>query len=118
MGLLRRLFAGPDTAAKIVDAGVKGIDAAWWTAEEKSEWVLKYMMATQAQNVARRLIAFLVISVFLFLLIVATAAWPISPAYSRFIMEDVVGVHLSTIVGVIVGFYFLTHTVRSINGKK
>ena len=118
MGLLKRLFAGPDTAAKLVDAGVKGIDAAWWTAEEKSEWTLKFMMATQSQNVARRFIAFLVISVFLFLLIVAALVWPISPVYAVFIMNDVVGVHLSTIVGVIIGFYFLTHTVRSINGKK
>ena len=114
MGLLKRLFAGPDTAGKIVDAGIKGLDAAWFTAEEKAEFTLKYMLATQSQNVARRLIALLVIAVFLFLLILAAAVYPISPDYSGFIMTKVVDAKLSTITGIIIGFYFLTHATREL----
>ena len=116
MRLLKRLFAGPDTAAKLVQAGIDGIDAAVWTKEEKAGWVVKYMEATQAQNLARRLIACMVFAVFLFLLIVATVAWPLIPEYSEFIIDKIISFHLSALVGGIGIFYFGTHLIKA--GKK
>ena len=80
--------------------------------------MLKYMHATQTQNVARRLIAFLVIAAWVLMLIVAAVAWPFLPEWSVYITNEIVDVQMTTIVGIIIGFYFLTHTVRSINGNK
>ena len=64
MGILSRIFAKPEDASKVIDGAVKGLDAIFFTKEEKSranqklsDWYLKYLTATESQNLARRFIA-------------------------------------------------------------
>jgi hypothetical protein len=44
---VKGLFAGPESAGKVLDATVNTVDAVWFTNEEKSRWYLKYLEATQ-----------------------------------------------------------------------
>lgn len=54
---LKAIFSTPAEASKVADAVIKGADAAWFTKEEQSEWFLRYLEATQPQNLSRRFIA-------------------------------------------------------------
>ena len=74
VGFLGKLFGSSDTASKVVDGAIKGMDALVFTDEEKSQandkmrdWYLKYLEASQPQNVSRRLIAVMVVGLWCFL---------------------------------------------------
>jgi len=61
MGILNRIFAKPEDASKVIDGALKGFDKMFFTKEERSEasqklsnWYLKYLAATEGQNIARR----------------------------------------------------------------
>jgi hypothetical protein len=57
---IRAILATPDTAAKAADAVFKGADASWFTKEEQAEWYLRYLEATQPQNLSRRYISLVI----------------------------------------------------------
>lgn len=130
MKLLKRLFARPEDGTKIIDGAVKGLDALVFTEEERSransklsEWYLKYLAATEGQNLARRLIAVIVVWVWSGLVILAVFArvaelW-LQRGAEKYVypLSDFILALLTDVVmipfGVVIGFYFLTHTVRA-----
>ena len=106
--LLAKIFGGGDTTKAVLS----GIDKAWFTDQEKSDYLLKYLAATQPQNMARRLIAFIVVFLWALLVLIAVIAQPFMPEWSDkifYILEDVVNMPFS----IIIGFYFAAHLARS-----
>lgn len=130
MSLLKRLFARPEDGTKIIDGAVNGLDKIFFTKEERadannklSEWYLKYLAATEGQNLARRMIAVIIVYVWTGLIAfgmfaraaelflqrgVAQKLYPLSE-FVLSLLVDVVMVPF----GIVIGFYFLTHTVRA-----
>ena len=75
MGIIKRLFGMP----QVIDAVIKGGDAAWFTAEERSqagqkylEWWGKYIDSTHSFNIVRRFIAVWVTGLWSLLLLTCT----------------------------------------------
>lgn len=111
--ILSKIFGGGDTTKAVID----GIDKAWFTDQEKSSYMLKYLAATQPQNMARRLIAFIVVLLWALLVLIAVIAQPWMPAWSDkifYILEDVVNTPFS----IIIGFYFAAHLARAWKKEK
>jgi hypothetical protein len=108
------------TLNKTVDAAVSAGDKLFYTDEEKAEssqlyreWYLKYLQATQPQNIARRMIAIAITALWVYLVLLATIAEALSyqdfAAYVFKVLETVVNPPLM----IIIGFYFLKHIVSS-----
>lgn len=114
---MKKLFSAIFGTARNTELVAAGIDKAWFTNEEKADYFLKYLVATQPQNLARRLIALAVVGVWILLLLVAVAAYKFDPSFSTFVFE-VIDQNVNTPFGIIVGFYFAAHLVRAIPGKK
>jgi hypothetical protein len=124
MGILSRIFAKPEDATKLIDGAVAGLDKMFFTKEEKaeanqklSEWYLKYLAATDGQNVARRLIAMIVVALWAFLVLFGVAIRWFNDKMSDFVFEVLTEV-VMTPFSIVVGFYFLTHAVRSYTSSK
>lgn len=125
---MRKLFGAIFGTAKntetIVDGAVAGLDKMWFTDEEKSEasakvaeWYLRYLAATQPQNLARRLIALVIVFLWALLIVIGTAVFKVDPAYSEFIFRVLADVVMNPFL-TIMGFYFAAHIVRTWqNGK-
>lgn len=119
MNILKRIFGDDKERDKIVTGAISGIDKIFFTAEERadantkvSEWYLKYLEATQPQNLARRLIAIAVTGLWCFMLLLSVAIYPFNDEWSRIAftaLDEIV----NTPFGIIIGFYFLTHAMRS-----
>lgn len=119
MSFWTRLFGDSDTVREIVSGAKAGIDMAIYTEEERAiaakdvlEFRLRYMEATNPQNVARRAIALLIVGLWAVLVLIGVLAWPVSEAFSSHVfrvLDEVVNQPASLIVA----FYFLTHVVRS-----
>lgn len=124
MGILSRIFAKPEDASKVIDGAVKGLDKMFFTKEEKaeanqklSEWYLKYLAATDGQNIARRLIAMIVVGLWAFLVIFGVVIRWFNEKMSDFVFEVLTEV-VMTPFSIVIGFYFLTHAVRSYTSSK
>ena len=122
MNWVSRLLGDTTVVNDVVKGSIAGIDAAIYTKEEKAraaqqmlEFRLKYMEATNPQNVARRLIALIIVGLWAVLVLLAVATHALSAEYSAFVfrvLDEVVNQPAS----IIIGFYFLAHVVRA--GKK
>ena len=110
------------TAEKVVDGAISGLDAAFFTDEEKSvasqkilDWKLQYATATQGMSMSRRVITFAVSAAWLFLVLLTVAIGLTfggksdEVGFLMKIMTDVVMQPFS----IIVGFYFLAHVVSN-----
>lgn len=127
MSIFGRLFGSQkvveENAKTVVDGVVNGLDAIVFTKEEQAHfhqgmmnWVLKYMQATQPQNLARRLIAFVIVGLWAFVVLLASLAWKWDKAYSDFlfkVLSDVINYPFMMVMG----FYFATHLARAWNNK-
>ncbi|UCE39328.1 MAG: hypothetical protein JSW00_08945 [Thermoplasmata archaeon] len=122
--LLGAIFGSAQTTQELVKGAVLGIDKMIFTKEEKAEasaalaeWWLKYLAATQPQNLARRLIALVVVLLWALLVLLGIALWKLDPGYSAFVFST-----LDQIVNapflMIMGFYFAAHIVRTWQGGK
>ena len=118
MNIFKRIFGTPKDVTKILDGAIAGLDALVYTEEEKSranlkisEWYLKYLAATQGQNLARRFIALMVVGLWVLLIISGIIIRAFSVDFSDFIFSILVDV-VAVPFGIIIGFYFLAHTVR------
>ena len=117
--ILSAIFGSSKNTETIVDGAVAGLDKIFFTAEEKSdasakvaEWYLKYLAATQPQNLARRLIALVVVLLWALLVLVGVATYKFDSGFSMFvfdILRDVVNMPFQ----IIIGFYFATHLARA-----
>jgi len=117
--MLRALFGSPKAVGKVTDAAIKGLDALVLTKEEKlvfnaelREWYLKYLAATEPQNVARRLIALMVTALWLALIAAGVIVWPLSAEFSAYVFRAV-GESVNVPFSIIIGFYFATHAIRA-----
>lgn len=114
------------TQEKAIDAVINTGDALFFTDEEKSvanqkklDWLLDYMKATSAQSVARRLLAVMMAGTYLSVFIVVCGAGYFDRSegsYSVWLF-DVLKDTLESPMNIIIGFYFLTGTVRAFTGN-
>ena len=103
--------------SKNTETVLSGIDKAFFTKEEKSEYFLKYLGATQPQNMARRLIAIIVVALWAALILLAAAVFPWMPDWSEFIFKTLRD-NVNTPFSIIIGFFFAAHLARAWqNGK-
>jgi hypothetical protein len=122
MGWFSFLTGQSSTAEKVVDGAINGLDAMFFTAEEKSvasqkilDWKLKYASASQGMSISRRVITFTISGAWLLLVLLTVAVGLLqggdhpSVTFLMKIMIDVVMQPFS----IIVGFYFLAHVVGS-----
>lgn len=126
MGLLKRVFAGPDMAKEAMEGVKKGLDAVWFTNEERAKvdegvraFFLEYLKTTQPQNLARRYIAFGIVGLWMLLVLLAVATHWVSETYSQFVFS-VIDEHVNYPFLGIMAFYFATHMLRTHqkNGEK
>lgn len=111
---------------KAVDAVIKTGDALFFTDEEKSvanqkilDWRLDYAKATSSQSVARRFLAVTLSLTYVFILLVACAAGYFDrgqDSYAQWLF-DVLADILQNPINIIVGFYFVTGTMRAFTGN-
>lgn len=98
MNLLKWFASGPAAAEKVLNAGIRGLDALVFTEEEKSKvnerlsehWleVQKVMLnETSIQAVTRRVLAVLVVGSFVLLVLGAAIAYPFAKEYAQFLLE-------------------------------
>ena len=131
---MRKLFAAIFGSSKntetIVDGAVAGLDKMFFTAEERSEaservaeWYLKYLAATQPQNLARRLIAMVIVILWAFLILVGIVARGVEvwlgvtvadgeQLFSAFVFMVLADVVMNPFL-MVMGFYFAAHVVRA-----
>ena len=117
--LFSAIFGSSKNTETIVSGAVAGLDKIFFTAEEKSEanaklgeWYLRYLEATQPQNLSRRLIAIVVVVLWALLVVVAVASWWLDVAYSQFVFK-VIEDNVNTPFAIIIGFYFAAHLAKA-----
>lgn len=135
--ILGAIFGSPKNTETIVSGAVGGIDKMFFTQQEKAEanaklgdWYLKYLTATQPQNLARRLIAMVIVFIWALLIIVGVVArgielWVMGlvtaeegeQLFSEFIFSVLVEVVMNPFL-MVMGFYFVAHVVRTYNNGK
>lgn len=124
MKILGAIFGSSKNTETLVNAGVSGLDKMFYTQEEKAEgmadlreWFLRYLEASQPQNLARRAIAICVVGLWAALIVVAVAAWSFLPEFSDYVF-NVITEAVLTPFNIIIGFYFLAHLTRQIPRKE
>jgi len=109
---VRKLLSNLFGSSKALQTIAEGVDKAWFTDQEKSGAFLEYLKASQPQNVSRRVIAVVVVALWVALILLAVATHAFAPLYSRFVF-DVLAEHVSTPFAIVLGFYFAAHIVRA-----
>lgn len=122
--LFAAIFGTADHTKTVLDASVAGIDKLFYTDEERAEnagrfadWYLRYLAATQPQNLARRLIALVLVLLWASLVVLGVVAWKFDKAYSDFVFQTLVDI-VSEPFLLIMGFYYGAHVVRAWVGDK
>lgn len=90
---------------KIIDSASKGIDAAFLTSEEKTEYFLKFIEASMPMNIARRFIAMAVTIFWLFCGFLVVALILLDSSKLKEIVEFA-SVYVMPPFTVLVSFYF------------
>ena len=123
MSFLGFLTGSGDAAEKTLDISGKLLDNAFYTNQEKAEtnnklldWYLKYQQATAGQNVARRIIAFMVTGLWVFLILLAVAVRGLetshgADSFSAFILKILTEIVAIPFAG-IMAFYYIKHIVQ------
>lgn len=125
---MRKLFAAIFGSSKntttVVDGAVAGLDKMFFTDEEKSdasakmsEWYLRYLAATQPQNLARRLIAIVIVALWALLILVGVASYWFDETFSLFVFDVLRDIVMQPF-SIVLGFYFAAHVVRAWVGEK
>ena len=126
------IFGSSENTTKVVDGAIHGLDKLFYTDEEKAEsakdvreWFLRYLQATNPQNISRRFIAIVVTLLWAFLIIAGITTFAIeyfvfydpevefNAVMAQFIfkvMTDIVAIPFAGIMA----FYFMTHLARGI----
>jgi len=123
MGFFDWITGGGKMAQDAVEAIIDTGDALVYTDEEKAaqhmtklQWALEYLRTTSGQNLARRLIAVMVVGVWVLLVaVIAVAGYfdRTDDSYAAWMREFLENV-LSNPFNIILGFYFLTGTMRAL----
>ena len=119
--ILGAIFGSSKNTETIVDGAVSGLDKMFFTKEEKSEanaklseWYLRYLEASQPQNLARRFIAIIVVVLWSMMILFGVLTWRMDSEYSVFIFDTLRDIVNAPFM-IIIGFYFAAHVVRSFN---
>ena len=97
-GVVNFFTGGSSTAGKILDAGIRGIDALVYTDEEKAEMMKKLgdqwietqkvlLGESSIRAVTRRILAIMVMASFTFLVLLAAGVYLINQEYAKFLLE-------------------------------
>ena len=95
---------------KIIESGIKGLDAIIFTDEEKSAYMLEYLKATAPMAVARRFIA-IVITILWCIGILTCGTLLFFDSDKFTVMSAFMSETVNTPFSVIMGFYFLAHVI-------
>ncbi len=125
VGLLGKLFGAKDEVSKLTDATISGIDRSVFTRQEGAGYLLKMLEAYEPFRLAQRVIAFMVVGVFLALIVSGfslylygvLAASLIIVAQSKVFITLVISV-LGNPVIVIIAFYFAGGVVNTFFNKR
>lgn len=114
------IFGKGDNISKGLDMVDKGLDALVFTAEEKSvanqtilDWKLKWISATGAQSVARRVIAYVIVALWAFMVILGVGLTLLNMTEQGKFVFKVLSDILNYPFMLIIGFYFAAHMVRA-----
>jgi hypothetical protein len=118
---------GVDMADKVLDGAVSGLDKLFFTDEEKAEFkqnagkmYLEHQKIILSENTARsitrRILAVMIIGVFLAGLVFAVAIWKYNSAWAAFTLK--VAGNLSTGFGAIIVFYYGYYAVGNLMDKR
>lgn len=106
-------LTGTASAEKVIETVSEKLDAGVFTEQERAEWLSRYMEATSPQNLARRLIAVIIVAMWAALLMLAVIAKAIgAEAFSQFVFVVMLE-HIKDPFLLVMGFYFLTQIVRA-----
>jgi len=115
------LFGNSKNTEKVVGGVVDGLDAMFFTDEEKSvaaqkvlDFKIEYAKHTQNQSVARRVIAFIISGLWGALNLIAVALYFISEPASQFVFK-VIESNINVPFMIVVGFYFAAHVVGKLS---
>jgi hypothetical protein len=107
------------TAKKVVDSVIDTGDALFYTDEEKArdyksyrQWYLKYLEATQPQNIARRIIALIVTALWALLVLAGVIVDQFDNQRADYIFNTLTDI-VNPPFMIIAGFYFLKHIAAS-----
>lgn len=127
--ILGAIFGSSKNTETIVDGAVAGMDKLVFTNEERAEandklnaWYIEYLQATQPQNLARRLIAMMVVGLWTATVVFGMIAKTVElflgldDQLSTFIYDVLLNVIMNPFL-MIMGFYFLKHAISSYNKK-
>lgn len=114
------IFGSSKSIEKGLDMVHKGFDAIVFTDEEKSianqtllDWKLKWITATGAQSVARRVIAYVIVALWATMVVLGVLLILLGmPEQGKFVfnvLKDILHWPFITIIG----FYFAAHIVRT-----
>lgn len=120
MSWIKDLFSDTNTLNKIVDKGIEIIDESFHTKEEKAverrkliEMLLTFMEKTKYMSLARRVLAFLIVSEYIILINVAVIGLALGCAeFADTIFSDILLGRLQMLVNIVVGFYFATGLLK------
>lgn len=136
MSIWASIFGSSENTGKIIDGATSGLDKIVFTKEERadanqklSDWYLKYLQSTQPQNLARRLIAMVIVWTWWLLVVFGvicrgielwifdTVPEGVEYVYSEYVFKVLTDVVMRPF-SIVISFYFLTHVVRTYqNGK-
>lgn len=128
MGMFDWFTSGPKAAEKVLDAGVRGLDALVFTDEERAElskrlgdqWIdLQKALGeeTTTRSVTRRIMAFAVVFPFVSLVLLAAGVYPWMPDYAGFLI-DLADSKFGWLVVGVGAFYFGPHMLGRMKGGK
>lgn len=129
MGWLKGILSVPkaaDTVFNTIEKGVEGIGKCFFTDQEKAEFTLKagemWIRVQEAiasentvRSMTRRILAVMIMGMFLFLLLAAGAAYPFLPEFSAFLLS--LAQELATLALAVAVFYFGVHVLRGAQKK-
>jgi cytochrome b subunit of formate dehydrogenase len=128
MGIFSFLKSNKKTVDKVVDGAISGIDKIFYTNEERAEarrklaeGVQDFVETTLDENTARsktrRVIAIMIMGVFLLLIVGAALAYPWSADYSNHLFS--IAESMSTFALMVAAFFFGAHMLgRNLVEKK
>jgi len=119
MGLWSTIFSAPGTVNKVTDAIINTGDALVFTEEEQSvanlkklDWLLKFHEASKGSNLARRLLAIMMVGVFLALVVLAALLILMGFEGQYAAILELIDKTLVVPVGMIIVWYFTNGIVR------
>jgi hypothetical protein len=128
MNIFKWFSAGADSAEKVLDAGIRGIDALVLTEEEKLEmhrklgesWIeLQRILGpeTSIRSLTRRILAVIILGSFTTLVMGAAGVWMWYPEYAAFLLS-LADSQFGYLVLAVASFYYGPEMIARVLTKK